>query len=210
MANNIYIYITFKCVKLCQCLEKKWDAMNHWYPRLQIYYIIKCVGNPVLSQHQYNCICCLGGFIALSCWYTVHNLAQLIHSASWCLHEILWYLYTSIFHFHRATTIHMIVGATLLPIWSPSAQWRVRPSKSSSRYKLPGHTYFSTNVLPEMYQETKQSVVECLQHYDLCPVDSCVNLLSALDSRNGVMSMRTSPHLRALLINNNPCGQQFS
>ena len=47
-------------------------------------------------------------------------------------------------------------------------------------------------------------------HYDLCPVDSCVNLLSALDSRNGVMSMRTSPHLRALLINNNPCGQQFS
>ena len=40
-------------------------------------------------------------------------------------------------------------------------------------------------------------------HYDLCPVDSCVNLLSALDSRNGVMSMRTSPHLRALLINNN-------
>ena len=48
------------------------------------------------------------------------------------------------------------------------------------------------------------------QHYDLCPVDSCVNLLSALDSRNGVMSMRTSPHLRALLINNNPCGQQFS
>ena len=49
-----------------------------------------------------------------------------------------------------------------------------------------------------------------LAHYDLCPVDSCVNLLSALDSRNGVMSMRTSPHLRALLINNNPCGQQFS
>ena len=48
------------------------------------------------------------------------------------------------------------------------------------------------------------------QHYDLCPVDSCVNLLSALDSRNGVMSMRTSLHLRALLINNNPCGQQFS
>ena len=48
------------------------------------------------------------------------------------------------------------------------------------------------------------------RHYDLCPVDSCVNLLSALDSRNGVMSMRTSPHLRALLINNNPCGQQFS
>ena len=47
-------------------------------------------------------------------------------------------------------------------------------------------------------------------HYDLCPVDSCVNLLSALDSRNGVMSMRTSPHLRALLVNNNPCGQQFS
>ena len=47
-------------------------------------------------------------------------------------------------------------------------------------------------------------------HYDLCPVDSCVNLLSVLDSRNGVMSMRTSPHLRALLINNNPCGQQFS
>ena len=47
-------------------------------------------------------------------------------------------------------------------------------------------------------------------HYDLCPVDSCVNLLSALDSRNGVMSMRTSPHLRGLLINNNPCGQQFS
>ena len=39
-------------------------------------------------------------------------------------------------------------------------------------------------------------------HYD--------NLLSALDSRNGVMSMRTSPHLRALLINSNPCGQQFS
>ena len=33
-------------------------------------------------------------------------------------------------------------------------------------------------------------------HCDLCPVDSCVNLLSALDSRNGVMSMRTSPHLR--------------
>ena len=49
-----------------------------------------------------------------------------------------------------------------------------------------------------------------LIHYDLCPVDSCLNLLSALDSRNGVMSMRTSPHLRALLINNNPCGQQFS
>ena len=37
-----------------------------------------------------------------------------------------------------------------------------------------------------------------MQHYDLCPVDSCVNLLSALDSRNGVMSMRTSD-LRALL-----------
>ena len=49
-----------------------------------------------------------------------------------------------------------------------------------------------------------------MAHYDLCPVDSCVNLLSALDSRNGVMSMRTSPHLRALLINNNPCGQHFS
>ena len=31
-------------------------------------------------------------------------------------------------------------------------------------------------------------------HYDLCPVDPYVNLLSALDSRNGVMSMRTSPH----------------
>ena len=46
--------------------------------------------------------------------------------------------------------------------------------------------------------------------YDPCPVDLCVNLLSALDSRNGVISMRTSPHLRALLINNNPCGQQFS
>ena len=49
-----------------------------------------------------------------------------------------------------------------------------------------------------------------LLHHDLCPVDSCVNLHSALDSRNGVMSMRTSPHLRALLTNNNPCGQQFS
>ena len=34
--------------------------------------------------------------------------------------------------------------------------------------------------------------VTCTCHYDLCPVDSCVNLLSALDSRNGVMSMRTS------------------
>ena len=47
-------------------------------------------------------------------------------------------------------------------------------------------------------------------HYDLYPVDSCVNLLSALDYRNGVMSIRTSPHLRALLMNNNPFGQQFS
>ena len=47
-------------------------------------------------------------------------------------------------------------------------------------------------------------------HYDLRPVDSCLSLLSALDSRNGVLSMRTSPHLRALLIKNNPYGQQFS
>ena len=54
------------------------------------------------------------------------------------------------------------------------------------------------------------SCTRTTEHYGLCPVDSCVNLLSALDSRNGVMSMRTSPHLRALLINNNPCGQQFS
>ena len=37
-------------------------------------------------------------------------------------------------------------------------------------------------------------------HHDLCPVDSCLNLLSALDSRNRVMGMRTSPHVRALLI----------
>ena len=67
-------------------------------------------------------------------------------------------------------------------------------------------------TLSEMTNKTcaiNQSYVST-NHYDLCPVDSCVNLLSALDSRNGVMSMRTSPHLRALLINNNPCGQQFS
>ena len=32
------------------------------------------------------------------------------------------------------------------------------------------------------------------------PVDLCGNLLSALDPRNGVISMRTSPHLRVLLI----------
>ena len=53
-------------------------------------------------------------------------------------------------------------------------------------------------------------LTERRMHYDLCPVDSCVNLLSALESRNGFMSMGTSPHLRALLINNYPCGQQFS
>ena len=65
------------------------------------------------------------------------------------------------------------------------------------------------NLEVEINENGDLQVTELL-HYDLCPVDSCVNLLSALDSRNGVMSMRTSPHSRALLINNNPCGQQFS
>ena len=45
---------------------------------------------------------------------------------------------------------------------------------------------------------------------DPCPVDSCLNLLRVLDSRNGVIGMSTSPHLRTWLINNNLCGQQFS
>ena len=47
-------------------------------------------------------------------------------------------------------------------------------------------------------------------HYDICPVDSCVHMPSAFDLRNGVIDMRTSPHMRALLINNNPCGQHFT
>ena len=48
------------------------------------------------------------------------------------------------------------------------------------------------------------------RHYDLCPVDSCFDLLSALDSGNGVMGVRISPHLGPLLINNNPYWQQLS
>ena len=76
-------------------------------------------------------------------------------------------------------------------------------------YVSPLHGTPSSNLYPQsiVYVSTLPNL---RRHYDLCPVDSCVNLLSALDSRNGVMSMRTSPHLRALLINNNPCGQQFS
>ena len=70
-------------------------------------------------------------------------------------------------------------------------------------------TYW-TIILNSVHFKQYSPKICLLTHYDLCPVDSCVNLLSALDSRNGVMSMRTSLHLRALLINNNPCGQQFS
>ena len=73
--------------------------------------------------------------------------------------------------------------------------------------------FFLNNCLDQFVLKGVRMVARALlrsEHYDLCPVDSCVNLHSALDSRNWVMSMRTSSHLRALLTNNNPCGQQFS
>ena len=85
--------------------------------------------------------------------------------------------------------------------------WR----ENSSRYRQ--WTPLTVAILPlyaQILEQTHLTSAHTAPHYDLCPVDSCVNLLSALDSRNGVMSMRTSLHLRALLINNNPCGQQFS
>ena len=79
----------------------------------------------------------------------------------------------------------------------------------SQFYQQPHFCFEIYHVNRMLFAKIRTSILSC-GHYDLCPVDSCVNLLSALDSRNGVMSMRTSPHLRALLINNNPCGQQFS
>ena len=41
--------------------------------------------------------------------------------------------------------------------------------------------------------------------YDFCPFNSCLNLLSTLDSKNWFMGMRTSWHLRALLMNSAAC-----
>ena len=93
---------------------------------------------------------------------------QLIHPASCCFTEILWYLYTSIFYLYRATAIHKAVGryiaADLKPLSTvESKAFKQLIQELDGRYKLPGRTYFSNTVLPELYQETKQSVVECIQ-----------------------------------------------
>ena len=68
-----------------------------------------------------------------------------------------------------------------------------------------------SRYITRQFHQPEQICFNTPDHYDLCPVDSCLNLLSVLGSRNGVMGMRTSPPLRALLINSNPCShQQFS
>ena len=109
------------------------------------------------------------------------------------------------------------VHFTIKKFMVPHANWH--PTSEHTKYRTYQQQCIGSKCnLWGMKMTTTTKLVEysflspvCLlvSHYDLCPVDSCVNLLSALDSRNGVMSMRTSPHLRALLINNNPCGQKF-
>ena len=68
-----------------------------------------------------------------------------------------------------------------------------------SFYQLSGYlVFFSEMFVAFEFSYFHRNAVLGLwapEHYDLCTVESCVNLLSALDSRNGVMSMRTSPHL---------------
>ena len=61
---------------------------------------------------------------------------------------------------------------------------------------------------PVAFVRLVTSVCKYLQHKryphcDLCPIDSCLNLISVLDSGNGVMGMR---NLRISLLNDNPHG----
>ena len=56
------------------------------------------------------------------------------------------------------------IAANLKPISTVESEaFKQLVQELDGRYKLPGRTYFSQTVLPELYQETKQSVIDCLQ-----------------------------------------------
>ena len=139
-------------------------------------------------------------------------LREVVLISIWLVNKPVCYLMTSI---HTKRNKHQ----ALYNVWAPwninnsiYVAFRARAFPIFALYiKVAiNKWHFSDNIIKKIEIVTLPAKCYPNRHYDLCPVDSCVNLLSALDSRIGVMSMRTSPHLRALLINNNPCGQQFS